>query len=185
MQGIFNAPLKPKDIRPFLACKLQVFRTKQFQKATQMNISGAITLPNLLTTGVDSVATRNLEEAAKARRAFEVLQREQEKVNRANSAGLQGNGSKTAQTLFETQDFAAKFKEFMDKTPDEMLREQILKELGVTEEELESLPPEERALMEEKIRDRFEQKIEESMREKGIEVEIGSVAVSSAAVSSV
>ncbi len=41
----------------------------------------------------------------------------------------------------------------MKKTPEERLRDKILKALGMTEEDLESLPPNERQAVEEKIRE--------------------------------
>lgn len=140
-----------------------------------MSISGITPLPGTLTSGIDSVATRNLEDATKARRALEITQREAEKTTPAKSAGLAGNGSKTAETLFNVQDFAQQFKDYMDKTPEQLMREEILKALGYTEEDLASMSPQDRAKAETKIRDALEKKIEESMREKGIEIDIGAL----------
>lgn len=141
-----------------------------------MNILGAASLPNLLTSTIDSVASRNLEDATRARRAFEVSQRDAEKTNPAKPAGLQYNDGQTASTLYHAQTLAQQFKDFMDKTPEELMREAVLKDLGITEEELAALGPEERAKMEEKIRERFEEKIEESLREKGIDIDISASA---------
>lgn len=47
----------------------------------------------------------------------------------------------------------------MKKTPEERVRANILKSIGVTEEELESLPPEQRQAIEEKIKEIIKEKI--------------------------
>ncbi len=62
------------------------------------------------------------------------------------------------------------FLEYMDKTPEELMREEILKELGYTEEELASLDPKECAKIEMEIKERIEIKIEEAMREEGVDI---------------
>lgn len=67
---------------------------------------------------------------------------------------------------------ADKFKEFMNKSPEEMMRDGILKELGYTEDRLASMPPAERKAAEEKISALIEQKIEQSMHKKGLDVSI-------------
>lgn len=48
---------------------------------------------------------------------------------------------------------ADEFLDYMKKTPEERLRDKILKALGVTEEDLEAMPMEERMAIEEKIAD--------------------------------
>ncbi len=109
----------------------------------------------------------------------------------ANFAG--GAGSATANTLFAAQDIGQKpaesekldekfalgeptaedlFRDFMNKTPDEMMREAILKELGYTEEGLAGMDAKERAKVEEKIRQMTQEMIEEQMREEGIDVQL-------------
>lgn len=138
-----------------------------------MNISGSISIPNQLLANVGSTAAHQAEEAAKTRRAFETAQAEAEKTTPAKSAGQQSYGAETANTLFTVKTIAEKFKEYMDKSPEELMREQILKELGYTEEELAGMSPEDRAKAEEKILDRFKIKIEQALREKGIDMEIG------------
>jgi hypothetical protein len=47
----------------------------------------------------------------------------------------------------------------MEKTPEERMRANILKSLGLTEEELESLPPERRQAVEDKIKDLIKERI--------------------------
>lgn len=48
------------------------------------------------------------------------------------------------------------------KTPMERMREQILKALGVTEDQLAQMSPEERSAMEDRIREMIEEKIREA-----------------------
>ena len=48
---------------------------------------------------------------------------------------------------------ADQFLDYMKKTPEERLRDKILKALGVTEEDIKSMSPDERVALEEKIKD--------------------------------
>lgn len=69
------------------------------------------------------------------------------------SNGLNSNSAKTA---------AQTFLEYMDMTPGERMRATILGELGYTEEQLKALPPKEREKIEQEIRERIKEKIENS-----------------------
>lgn len=55
------------------------------------------------------------------------------------------------------------FLEEAQKHPMERLREQIMKELGVSEESLAQMPPEEKRAMEDKIRQMIEEKLRQGM----------------------
>lgn len=117
-------------------------------------------------------------------------------ANSAQSGAVTGTGVTnytTANTLWETQNYAQseeskavdveelsvkkspsaeeKFLELMDKTPEELMREAILKELGYTEEELAAMSPKERAVAEAKIKALVERKIEEALREEGPDID--------------
>ena len=86
--------------------------------------------------------------------------------------------NETARTLFYAQQAASDvpavepkineavetFLEYMDKTPTERWREQILSSMGLTEESLEALTPEERRAVEEKIVQIIEEKTKENAR---------------------
>ncbi|MDH1262038.1 hypothetical protein [Pseudomonas sp. GD03944] len=50
------------------------------------------------------------------------------------------------------------FKKYMEMTPAEKMRDSVLKELGLTEDELKSLPPEQQAAIEEKIVQRIKER---------------------------
>ena len=51
------------------------------------------------------------------------------------------------------------FKEYMQKSPAERMREQVLKSLGLTEEELDAMPPEKREQVEKGIGERMREMI--------------------------
>lgn len=51
----------------------------------------------------------------------------------------------------EVPDAKQEFQDFMDLTPEERMRQQILQSMGLTEEDLEAMTPEERAAVEQKI----------------------------------
>lgn len=53
-----------------------------------------------------------------------------------------------------------KFQEYMDKSPAEKMRDAILAEMGLTQEELDAMPPEEREAVENEIAERFQQRME-------------------------
>jgi hypothetical protein len=54
---------------------------------------------------------------------------------------------------------AQKLEEFLRKTPAEHMRDAILKEMGVTEEELDAMPPEQRAAVEETIAEKIKERL--------------------------
>ena len=57
-------------------------------------------------------------------------------------------------------DAVQEFLDYMNKTPEERLFEKYLKELGLTKEQFEALPPEERMKVEAKIREKVERDVE-------------------------
>lgn len=57
------------------------------------------------------------------------------------------------------------FKKYMEMTPAEKMRDSILKELGLTEDELKALPPEQQAAIEEKIVQRIKERSEVAISE--------------------
>ena len=54
----------------------------------------------------------------------------------------------------------AEFREYMSKTPEQRMRDAILKEMGLTEEQLNALPPEERDAIEAAITARIKERLE-------------------------
>lgn len=106
----------------------------------------------------------------------------------------------TANTLWQTQRFAQspeaeavdaevvtrsvadEFLEYMDKTPEELMREEILKALGYTEEDLRNMDPEELAKVELKVKELIKIKIEQAMREDGVPVQTSQELLENAAL---
>lgn len=58
------------------------------------------------------------------------------------------------------------FLEYQEMTPAEKYRAMFLGQMGMTEEELEALPPEEREKIEAKLREKIKEAIEEDLRKK-------------------
>ncbi|WP_413794360.1 MULTISPECIES: hypothetical protein [unclassified Pseudomonas] len=52
----------------------------------------------------------------------------------------------------------AEFKDYMSKTPEERLRDSILEEMGITEEEFEAMPPEKQMAISQEIAQRMQDK---------------------------
>lgn len=139
-----------------------------------LSISSYLPNPLAWAENASTASTKALEDATKARRAFEVAEQAKEKTPPANSAGSAAYDTHTAATLVQAQTIAQKFLEFMDKSPQEMMREAILNELGYTEEDVANMSAEDRLKLEEEIRQMIQEKIEEAMREKGLDVDLGS-----------
>ncbi|RYG29559.1 MAG: hypothetical protein EON93_16500 [Burkholderiales bacterium] len=70
------------------------------------------------------------------------------------------------------------FLDYMKKTPEERLRDKILKALGLTEEDLQNMSPDERLGIENKIRDIIKETIVNAEGQGGAEREKAKSAVS-------
>ena len=86
-------------------------------------------------------------------------------------------------TRQEEPDPVKDFLEFMDKTTAEIMREMILKELGITEEQLEALPAEERRKIEQMITDLIEQRMQRKAEEQLEKIQKGQEQKSTESVS--
>ncbi|WP_077047203.1 hypothetical protein [Pseudomonas sp. KK4] len=60
----------------------------------------------------------------------------------------------------------AEFKDYMSKTPEQRLRDSILKEMGLTQEEVDQMPPEKQEAIGEEIAQRMQDKAEIAKAEK-------------------
>lgn len=60
----------------------------------------------------------------------------------------------------------ADFKEYMSKTPEERLRDSILEEMGITQEEVEAMPPEKQLAIGQEIAQRMQDKMAMAQVEK-------------------
>jgi hypothetical protein len=63
------------------------------------------------------------------------------------------------ETKKKQHDYAAEFLDYMKKTPAQRLHDDILKQLGLTEDEVDKLPPAERQKVEDKIADIIKKKL--------------------------
>ena len=70
-------------------------------------------------------------------------------------AARQQAGASTQETSSAVQDF----REYMAKTPEQKIQEKVLAELGMTPEEFEALPPEQKAKIGEQIAQRIKEDI--------------------------
>lgn len=61
------------------------------------------------------------------------------------------------------------FHDFMSKSPGEMIKEKLLREIGLTEEEYDALPPEMKAKVDELIAQRMKEDIKRKIEEKAQE----------------
>lgn len=85
----------------------------------------------------------------------------------ANSGTSSGANSTSVPDAKSTShsDAVEAYRELVGKTPGERMRAQVLRSLGMTEEELERLPPEERKKIEEKITQLIDEKVKSSLAE--------------------
>ncbi|WP_419904756.1 hypothetical protein [Kiloniella sp.] len=81
---------------------------------------------------------------------------------------LAGSSSSTSTSHSEAVEA---YREVVGKTPGERMRAQVLRSLGITEEELEQLPPEERKKIEEKVAQLIDEKVKNSVTENIAEQE--------------
>ncbi len=84
------------------------------------------------------------------------------KLSFENIIALQSLSEPEAPKL-EAMSATEKFLQEAQKTPMERMREQILQQLGVTEESLAQMSPEDRRVVEDKIRQMIEEKIRQAM----------------------
>lgn len=69
-------------------------------------------------------------------------------------------------TAAEAGSAMAQFKDYMSKTPEQRLRDSILKEMGITEEEYAAMPPEKQLAVGEEIAQRMQDKSAMAQMEK-------------------
>ena len=60
----------------------------------------------------------------------------------------------------------AEFKDYMSKTPEQRMRDSILQEMGLTEDEVKAMPPEQQEAIGKEIADRMQDKVKVAQAEK-------------------
>jgi TPP-dependent pyruvate/acetoin dehydrogenase alpha subunit len=66
-----------------------------------------------------------------------------------------------ARSPTSASDPAADFMAYLSKSPAQRMRDEIMRELGVSEDELKAMNPEQRAKIEEKVKELVRQKVQE------------------------
>ncbi len=116
------------------------------------------------TTGADALSGGSpaaLATSPLSPEAFQaLLARAQASASAADSGRASGSASPTTDSAQATYDsLVAELHDWLKKSPIEHLREQILKEMGLTEADVAAMPPEQRTVVEaaitEKIRERL------------------------------
>lgn len=72
----------------------------------------------------------------------------------------------------ETSKAKAEFTAYMQRSPAEQIRKEILDSLGINEEDLKSADPKMLELIERKIQERVQQKVEQGAIEKGMVIDV-------------
>ncbi|MFJ4346608.1 hypothetical protein [Pseudomonas sp. NPDC089401] len=72
----------------------------------------------------------------------------------------------------ETSDAVQDFRDYMAKSPEEKIKEKILQELGMTEDEYNALPPEQQAKVDEQIAQRMKEDVEMKTQAKVAEQQV-------------
>ncbi|MDD0842274.1 hypothetical protein [Pseudomonas sp. Gutcm_11s] len=82
--------------------------------------------------------------------------------NRAEADGIESSVSqgKLSESLGDEDPAVKAFREYMAMTPAEKMRDAILKEMGLTEEEIDAMPPEKQEAIEKQIAERMQQRAE-------------------------
>ena len=88
----------------------------------------------------------------------------------ASAPAASGLGqAKTSPGAQAVQDFLG----LVNETPAQQMRDQILRSMGLTEDQLKAMDPKERAKVEEKIKEMIKEKVQESTEKKtGVAVDI-------------
>ena len=84
--------------------------------------------------------------------------------NLGSTAAGQGSGEQV-----KTSSARQEFHDLMSKSPGEMIKEKLLREIGLTVEEYDALPPEMKAKIDELIAQRMKEDIERKIEEKAQE----------------
>lgn len=90
----------------------------------------------------------------------------EEKLSAAEIAAHKAEEKRQAQAA-EHQAAAGDLRDYLSKSPAQHLREQVMKELGISEEDLAKMPPEKRKTMEAEINRRVREKLASTEKQRG------------------
>ena len=108
-------------------------------------------------------ATQQVSEASKiSDNVNEAFAKTRVALQAADSAKLPANAQAKASDSTAMTDF----KDYMSKTPEQRMHDSILKEMGITEEDLKAMPPEKQLAISKEIAQRMEDKMKLASTEK-------------------
>lgn len=149
-QQMINLPLRRVEEDPatqaasgLQSAALQALRDNIQAQASQgsAQVQESITRQATQQVNASTAISDNVDEAfAKTRVQLQTVASEDTRANLSDSPAMQA------------------FKDYMSKTPEERLRDSILEEMGITEEEFEAMPPEKQLAVSQEIAQRMQDK---------------------------
>ena len=94
-------------------------------------------------------------------------QQQLDKEAQAAAACREAACKKAEQTAAEHQILAKELSDYLKKSPAQHLRDSVMKELGISEEDLKAMPPEKRQAMEKEIAKRMRERLASSEKQSG------------------
>lgn len=144
-------------IGSYSGISLTGFRSKQSEQQGELDLMARSAEKTLRTANAESEREFRAKQATEegfARLRIALQNASEGKVETSVSSGRLekplGNG--------ESNGALEAFKAYMEMTPAEKLRDSILKEIGMTEEEIDALPPEQQKAVEEEIAERMQER---------------------------
>lgn len=124
-------------------------------QAMQNNVQAQTTATQQVQDSATQIATQHVSGASKI----------SDNVDEA-FAKTRVNLQATDSTKLNEGSATAEFKDYMSKTPEQRLRDSILKEMGITEEDLKAMPPEKQQAVAQEIADHLKDKMQLAQADK-------------------
>jgi hypothetical protein len=139
------------------------------QAAVMQNVQNNIQLQNVKNNGqvgatVSRLATEQVNAASK-------ISDNVDEAFAKTRVGLQA--SESFKDKVSGASATDEFKEYMSKTPEQRLRDSILKEMGITEEDLKAMPPEKQLAISKEIAERLQDKMKLAQADKADKADNG------------
>ena len=90
-----------------------------------------------------------------------------DKEAQAAAARREAESKKAEKTAAEHQALATELGDYLKKSPAQHLRDSVMKELGISEEDLKAMPPEKRQAMEKEIARRMRERLASTEKQRG------------------
>jgi hypothetical protein len=127
-------------------------------QALQNNVQAQTTATQQVQDSATQIAAQQVSEANKiSDNVDEAFAKTRVNLQATDSTGTTQSTDSAAMT---------DFKDYMSKTPEQRLRDSILKEMGITEEGLKAMPPEKQQAVAQEIADRMKDKMQLAQADK-------------------